>query len=101
MLLGAATSHSAAPSDLILAAQSSTTAFSALIWWAIPILGVLGSVIYVVWISKFQDKFDNQTNRSVGKFQEFQKTFDPTSTPNNISGTSGKNQSRDEEPPRS
>ena len=63
----------------ISAAQSSSTAFSALIWWTIPILGVLGSVIYVVWVSKFQDKFDNQTNRSVGKFQEFQKTFDPTS----------------------
>jgi hypothetical protein len=88
---------SAAPSHLVLAAQSSTTAFSALVWWTIPIVGVLGSIIYVVWISKFQDKFDNQTNRSVGKFKEFQKTFDPTRSP-----TAGEKSQphNDVEPPR-
>ena len=30
---------------------------------------------YVVWVSRFQDKFDNQTNRSVSKFQDFQESF--------------------------
>ncbi len=57
----------------------SNPAFAALIWWLVPIIGVTGAIIYVVWVSKFQDKFENQTNRSVGKFQAFQDSFDRTS----------------------
>ena len=57
-------------------------AFAALIWWVIPIGAVLGAIIYVVWVSKFADKYANETNRSVTKFQSFQDTFRDDSTPN-------------------
>ncbi|MEI6867387.1 MAG: hypothetical protein WCK62_02700 [Actinomycetes bacterium] len=59
-------------------AATSSTAFSALIWWAVPIVAVLGALSYVLWVSRFQDKFDNQTNRSVSKFQDFQESFRDT-----------------------
>jgi len=29
----------------------------------------------VIWVSRFQDKFEKKTNRSVGKFQRFQDSF--------------------------
>jgi hypothetical protein len=57
--------------DLSLAGS----AFAALIWWVIPIGAVLGALIYVVWVSKFADKYANETNRSVGNFQSFQDSF--------------------------
>ncbi len=50
-------------------------AFAALIWWVIPIGAVLGAIIYVVWVSKFADKYANETNRSVGNFKSFQDSF--------------------------
>ena len=56
-------------------AAGNNVAFAALIWWVIPGAAVIGGIAYVVWVSKFQDKFDNETNRSVGKFQNFQKSF--------------------------
>lgn len=52
-----------------------STAFSALIWWVVPIVALLGAFSYVIWVSKFQDKFENETNRSVSKFQTFQESF--------------------------
>jgi len=48
---------------------------AALIWWLIPIFAVTGAIIYVIWVSKFQDKYENETNRSVDKFSSFQETF--------------------------
>jgi len=61
----------AAHSQLALASN----AVAALVWWLVPLFGVSGAIIYVVWVSKFQDKYENETNRSVNKFQSFQDTF--------------------------
>lgn len=56
-------------------------AFSALIWWVVPLIAVTGAVIYVTWVSRFKDKFENETNRSVSNFQSFQRTFSGDSGP--------------------
>jgi len=45
------------------------------VWWLIPLVAVFISIIYVVWIAKFQSKFDKDTHRSMGKFQKFQNSF--------------------------
>ena len=37
-----------------------STAFTALIWWVIPIGAVLGAIIYGIWITKYKKKFDNE-----------------------------------------
>jgi hypothetical protein len=61
-----------------LAAQSSSgnnIAFAALIWWVIPAGAVIGAIAYVLWVSKFQDKYSNETNRSVNNFNRFQASF--------------------------
>ncbi len=59
----------------MISAAVAGTAFSALIWWAVPVVALLGAFTYVIWVSKFQDKFQNETNRSVTKFQSFQDSF--------------------------
>ncbi len=59
----------------MISAAVASTAFSALIWWAVPVVALLGAFTYVIWVSKFQDKFHNETNRSVTKFQSFQESF--------------------------
>jgi CHASE2 domain-containing sensor protein len=55
--------------------HASSSAIAALAWWIVPILAVLGAIAYVVWVSKFKSGFDNQTHRSVGKFNKFQASF--------------------------
>jgi hypothetical protein len=50
-------------------------AFAALIWWLIPLFAVTGAIIYVMWVSRFKDKYESETNRSVGAFQAFQRSF--------------------------
>ena len=55
--------------------HSSSTAFAALIWWVVPVVLVSLAIGYVLWTSKFKDKFDNETNRSVNKFHTFQQTL--------------------------
>jgi hypothetical protein len=55
--------------------HATSTAFAALIWWVVPAIALIGAIGYVIWVSKFQDKFDNETNRSVSKFQDFQESF--------------------------
>jgi hypothetical protein len=57
------------------AAHAASPAFTALIWWVVPGIALLGAMAYVVWVSKFQGKYDNQTSRSVSKFQQFQDSF--------------------------
>jgi hypothetical protein len=52
-----------------------SSAFVALIWWVIPAAGLIGALGYVVWVTKFKDRFESQTSRSIGKFAEFQSTF--------------------------
>lgn len=56
-----------------------SSAFSALIWWLVPLAAVLGALGYVLWVTKFQEKFQNETTRSVSQFQRFQSSFKPQS----------------------
>ena len=66
-----------APSTFAQAANApaTSTAFAALIWWVVPLVLVSCAIGYVVWTSKFKDKFHNETNRSVDKFNHFQRTL--------------------------
>lgn len=50
-------------------------AFAALIWWIVPIIGVSGAIGYVLWTSKYKDRYENETSRSVNNFQRFQESF--------------------------
>lgn len=52
-----------------------SNAFMALIWWVIPLTGLLGALGYVVWVTQFKSKFESETTRSVGQFQRFQDSF--------------------------
>ncbi len=36
-------------------ALNKSTAFTALIWWVIPIGAVLGAIIYGVWVTKYKN----------------------------------------------
>jgi hypothetical protein len=56
-------------------AAGNNVAFAALIWWVIPAAAIVGAVTYVVWVSKFKDKYSNETNRSVNSFSRFQNSF--------------------------
>ena len=67
--------------------QTHSSVTMALIWWLLPLFGVTGAIGYVIWVSKFQRKYENQTSRSVGKFQRFQESLDKPTPPN--SGDSG------------
>ena len=58
---------------MLLAADS--TPLSALFWWIFPLTALGGALLYVVWVTRFQDKYENQTERSVGKFKKFQDSF--------------------------
>jgi len=52
-----------------------SSAFLALIWWVVPALGLSGALLYVLWVTKFQGKFQQETQRSVGQFQRFQDSL--------------------------
>ena len=71
-----------------------SNAFAALIWWVVPAAGLIGALSYVVWVTKFQGKFQQETQRSVGQFKRFQdslrdsQTRDSDSTGSIISSTS-------------
>jgi hypothetical protein len=52
-----------------------SAAASALIWWIVPALGLIGALGYAVWVSKFKDKYENQTRRSTATFKKFQDSF--------------------------
>ena len=52
-----------------------SSAFTALIWWLIPLAGLIGALGYVLWVSKFQGKFEQETTLSVTSFQKFQDSF--------------------------
>ena len=56
----------------MISSLARSSAFAALIWWVVPIAGLLGGLGYVVWVSKFKSKFESETSRSVGQFQRFQ-----------------------------
>lgn len=57
------------------AENSPSAPISALVWWIIPIVALAGGLIYAFWVSRLKSKFDNQTERSVTRFQKFQKSF--------------------------
>lgn len=52
-----------------------SNAFAALIWWVVPAAGLIGALSYVVWVTKFQGKYQQETQRSVGQFQRFQDSL--------------------------
>lgn len=52
-----------------------SSAATALIWWIVPALGLIGALGYVLWITKFQSKYQQETQRSVGQFQRFQESL--------------------------
>ena len=52
-----------------------SNAFMALIWWVVPLTGLLGALGYVLWVTQFKSKFESETTRSVGQFQRFQDSF--------------------------
>jgi hypothetical protein len=58
---------------MILAADA--TPLSALFWWIIPLTALVVALLYVLWVTRFQDKYENQTKRSVGRFRKFQDSF--------------------------
>ncbi|MEY5018411.1 MAG: hypothetical protein RJB54_329 [Actinomycetota bacterium] len=58
-----------------IAWATQSTPLSALVWWLIPLAALVGASFYVLWVTRFQDKYENQTERSVGKFKKFQDTF--------------------------
>lgn len=55
-----------------------SNAFMALIWWVIPLAGLLGALGYVLWVTQFKSKFESETTRSVTQFQRFQDSFRDT-----------------------
>jgi hypothetical protein len=55
--------------------MAASSAFTALIWWLVPLAGVIGALGYVVWISQFKKKFEKETSRSVNQFERFQNSF--------------------------
>jgi hypothetical protein len=65
----------------VISTLAGSSAFAALIWWVVPIGGLLGGLGYVVWVSKFKSKFESETSRSVGQFQRFQDSFREDSPP--------------------
>jgi len=52
-----------------------SNAFSALIWWVVPAIGLIGALGYATWVSKFEGKYQQETQRSVGQFQRFQDSL--------------------------
>ena len=55
--------------------ESSSAPVSALVWWIIPIVALIGGLGYAYWVTRLKSKFDNQTERSVGRFKKFQDSF--------------------------
>jgi len=72
--------------EVAAAYAAGSSAFAALIWWVVPVAGLLGGIGYVVWVSKFKGKFESETSRSVGQFQRFQESFrdEQKDQPNNL-----------------
>ena len=64
--------------DLHLAAENTNAPLSALVWWIIPIVALTGGLAYAYWITRLKSKYDNQTERSVGRFKKFQDSFEDT-----------------------
>ena len=59
----------------LAAIQAQSSAFTAVIWWLVPLAGAIGALGYVLWISQFKRKFEKGTSRSVNQFERFQNSF--------------------------
>jgi Flp pilus assembly protein TadB len=79
---------------LIIAASSSGSPVSALVWLLIPAFALVGGIAYVVWVSKYQARFERRTERSVNKFKKFQDSFNNGSKSGTSSTSSLDNDAR-------
>ena len=64
-----------------------SNAFMALIWWVIPLAGLIGALGYVLWVTQFKSKFESETTRSVSQFQRFQDSFRTAEITTNTAAT--------------
>jgi hypothetical protein len=62
-----------------IAAENSSAPVSALVWWIIPVIALTGGLAYAYWVTRLKSKYENQTERSVGRFKKFQDSFDQDS----------------------
>jgi hypothetical protein len=68
-----------------LASDTASAPISALVWLVIPALALVGGLAYAYWVTKLKSKYDNQINRSVGRFRKFQDSFKDTEKNSNTS----------------
>lgn len=61
-----------------------SNSFLALIWWVVPAIGLVGAFGYVLWVTKFQGKYQHETQRSVGNFRRFQDSLRESQVPNHV-----------------
>jgi hypothetical protein len=54
---------------------ASSSAATALIWWLVPLAGVIGALGYILWVSKLRGRLEKGTARSVNQFEKFQNSF--------------------------
>lgn len=54
---------------------AASTAFTALIWWVVPAVGIVGAFGYILWVVKLKGKLEKGTSRSVSQFERFQNSF--------------------------
>ena len=59
-----------------MAAENSSAPVSALVWWIIPVIALTGGLAYAYWVTRLKSKYENQTERSVGRFKKFQDSFE-------------------------
>lgn len=75
-----------------LASDTASAPVSALVWLIIPALALVGGLAYAYWVTKLKSKFDNQVNRSVGRFQKFQDSFKDSRNNSNPDTSQNSNQ---------
>jgi len=54
---------------------AASSAATALIWWLVPLAGVIGALGYILWVAKLKGRIEKGTSRSVNRFEKFQNTF--------------------------
>jgi hypothetical protein len=75
-----------------LASDTASAPVSALVWLIIPALALVGGLAYAYWVTKLKSKYDNQVNRSVGRFQKFQDSFNDSRNNSNSDTSQNSNQ---------
>lgn len=75
-----------------LASDTASAPVSALVWLIIPALALVGGLAYAYWVTKLKSKYDNQVNRSVGRFQKFQDSFNDSRNNSNPDTSQNSNQ---------